>query len=82
MKRSQKGILVINPYNSFCGDCGLSADPEEKSHITKLGYHPGKGCGAKWTKVSTDYIGGDIEKHTQETRPDLEFVNNLAKDEE
>lgn len=78
MKRTEKGILVINRSSSTCGDCGRGADPNEKSHKTIIEYSPdtgSKGCGAKWTKVSSDYSGKDNKRRTMEMRPDLEWVD-------
>ncbi len=75
MKMKEKGFLIINLSSSECGDCGFGADPHEKSHITRLGYgkHPKKGCGAKWTKVTSGYSG--MKKRLKEMRPDLELKN-------
>ena len=69
--------LYINRSDSLCGTCGLGADPSEQGHKTLLGYgvqRDSGGCGAVWTKVSTQAYGSGIEEAAQTMRPDLEWV--------
>jgi hypothetical protein len=70
------GLLVVNLTSSVCGECGKGCDPREKSHQTVLGYgvKPGtKGCGAAWDRVTSHYVGPDIERAIRKMRPDLEW---------
>lgn len=71
--------LYINRNDSLCGNCGLGADPYEKSHETLLGYGIKKdsGCGQEWTKVSTQQRFEGIEQIAQDMRPDLDWVAPL-----
>lgn len=61
--------LIINLSDSQCGACGKSADPYEDSHVSILGYHPGPGCGAVYTHVTSHYMG--VSERVKEMRPDL-----------
>ncbi len=62
--------LIINPSESLCGNCGKSAHPEEKAHISRLGYQPGGGCQAVFTEVGTHYSNQDFRA----MRPDLPWI--------
>ena len=86
MKNSllKKNTLVINLSSSYCGECGMDCDPNEKSHMTNLGYdeetRKRKGCGAVYKYVTSDYCSrvfreGDAsaEAATKRLRPDLKF---------
>lgn len=48
--------LYINHGDSRCGECNHDADPHEIGHFTRLGHRPGRGCGALWDSVSSDYF--------------------------
>jgi hypothetical protein len=48
-------LIYINRSDSRCGACGESASMRETGHFSVLGYTPGKGCGAIWDGVSSDY---------------------------
>lgn len=69
--------LFIDHWASKCGECGKGADPYEKKHKTALpgfnrqGTH-GKGCGVRWTHVSSNYIG--MDERIAEMRPDLILI--------
>ena len=68
-------ILIVDRSSSTCANCNQGATYEEKSHITRLGYQPGdgKGCGIRWTKVSSNYP--ETEEVIKKMRPDLEYVD-------
>lgn len=70
-----KETLIINRFESRCGNCHKGADPREKSHETQLGYgkHDPKGCGAEWRFVTSDYT--DMEQGVSAMRPDLEWYD-------
>lgn len=62
--------LIINRFNSGCGHCGQSANPNEKQHLTSPGYgERPEGCGVRWVLVDTDYAG--TEASVAAMRPDL-----------
>jgi hypothetical protein len=66
-------ILYIDQSYSYCGACGKGCMPHEKTHRTMAGYqdHGKPGCGAKYTHLSTHYLGGKIKVAAQNIRPDL-----------
>lgn len=69
--------LIISGWSSRCNNCGYDADPDEKAHITRLGWDPGdgKGCGVEWTHVFSNYTGS-AEDRVRKMRPDLTFIPN------
>lgn len=68
--------LFINKSDSFCGECGLPANPRELTH-EKAWWDGAKGCGIRWTKVSSEYIGlSGLKERVQQMRPDLEWVGD------
>ncbi len=78
---TRRETLFINKSDSYCGSCGKSANPHEETHETVWGF-PGlrddkwsqKGCGVRWTAVSSEYVGLNAEQWCKEMRPDLEWV--------
>lgn len=64
-------ILYINMWDSICGECRLSCDPYEISHVKPMGWDRHEGCGATYTHLSTHYYGND---DVQEMRPDLPWI--------
>ena len=66
--------LIINRTDSRCGNCGLSADPDETHHNRVLGYNPGPGCGQRFVLLDSDYRGDGTPEAAQKMRPDLEWV--------
>lgn len=66
--------LVINRYDSYCGECRKSASPYAESHDKVYGYRPGEGCGAVFDSVASDYFGLNMKERIAEMRPDLEWV--------
>ncbi len=69
-----KHTLFINTWSSTCGNCGEGADPEERTHITCLGYgEQPPGCGVEWKYVSTNYSGLNMENRLKRMRPDLKY---------
>lgn len=73
-----EATLLVGSYSSYCNNCGLSANPSEKTHSILLGYGPTNGdpgCGIEWTHVFSEYAGTEAEEATKEMRPDLEFVS-------
>lgn len=69
--------LIINHFNSRCGECGRAALPYESAHLTKPGYnYSGPGCGAVFTTVSSDYTG--LDDIIKGMRPDLEYIGALT----
>ena len=72
--KDKNPTLEIGTWHSFCRNCGKGANPDEKSHKTVLGYgEQGKGCGIKWTQVTTGYAG--LKERVKEMRPDLKYVD-------
>jgi hypothetical protein len=49
--------LIVGGYDSKCGKCNKSADPNESGHFTQLGYRDNgePGCGELWDLVSFVY---------------------------
>lgn len=87
----KKKTLVINLGSSYCGDCGLDCDPNEKRHITNLGWdeetRKKKGCGVKYKYVTSDYCSlhddnNSIATSTKKMRPDLIYYNIWEEDNE
>lgn len=79
-----QNALVINNVSSRCGHCGHACDPREKEHTKILGYPDapmtGKpGCGVRWTRVTSDYAGSQIQQAIQDMRPDLEWFEQFPK---
>lgn len=67
-------LLIINRSASECAECCKGADPHEEQHDTVLSWsrNPPPGCGARWTHVTSMYMGQD--EVTAAMRPDLVFV--------
>lgn len=58
------GLLIINSFDSRCGECGKSCQPHSKTHDVVLGYGPengSPGCGVEWDRVTTHYFGTAME---------------------
>ena len=70
--------LYIDRSDSSCGACGLPAVPEQVTHDEVYGYNKGVGCGARFTHVSTHYMG--MDDRVREMRPDLIFVAAGSED--
>jgi len=68
--------LIVSRSSTKCSVCGKGADYNEKTHKTVLGWGSdlGEGCGARWTHITTGYIGPGIEEATRAMRPDLIFM--------
>lgn len=65
-----KATLFIGRFSSHCNNCGAGADPDEKSHVTKMGYGSyGEGCGIEWTHVAAEYT--HMDDLVAGMRPDL-----------
>lgn len=76
--------LIINTWSSQCGSCGKGCSPDDETHERILGYgvpDGTKGCGVRWTKVASEYVGAGMEERIRDMRPDLEFVDLYEKDE-
>lgn len=77
--RNKAETLFIDTWSSSCGNCGQGCNPDEKSHLTNIGYGikdgERKGCGIEWKYLSSNYYGmGEVfYKRLKEIRPDLEF---------
>jgi hypothetical protein len=72
-------VLYINKSESRCGNCNVGCDPDEEYHMTAMGWHVWndkiKGCGAKFTEVSSDYQGMEgLVETIKEMRPDLPYT--------
>ena len=70
--------LYINKSESRCGECNKGCDPYEETHITLLGWFATndkmKGCGARFTDVSSDYVGmPGLADAIKLMRPDLPY---------
>jgi hypothetical protein len=65
--------------HSSCNACGGGCDPREKEHTTRLpGYSRKptvKGCGIKFTHITTRSEHPSSKKRAQEMRPDLVFIS-------
>ena len=76
-----RDLLIVNKSDSFCGNCGQSADPSEGAHETVFGLglreQVGRGCGVVWKRVGSEYRGGGIENSVREMRPDLEWSDEI-----
>ena len=68
--------LYINRSSSRCGKCGRNADPNEKAH--RMNRMEGEGCGAKFTSLSSHYLGEGIKRASCAMRPDLPWVDFTA----
>jgi hypothetical protein len=71
-----EATLVINRNDSVCSNCRNGANPHEETHDWTPNWpkgNPEKGCGAKFTGVSSFYAG--IELDVQRMRPDLPWVD-------
>lgn len=68
--------LVIGTSWSHCGACGKGAYPGQKMHVDVAGWNPepGAGCGIEWTRVTSSYVGENVEAAVRAMRPDLEWV--------
>jgi hypothetical protein len=78
-------VLYINTSYSKCGACGNDCDPSEKQHDTVLGYTPPPsriGCHARYTHVSSHYMGSSIREAAEEMRPDLPWKPRMTGDGE
>lgn len=77
-EEKQRPMLVINLSSSECLNCGRGCSPEEKSHLTVLGYSvpkDEKGCGIEYKYVTSDYMGMKMEERCKEMRPDLIWID-------
>ena len=70
------GTLVINRFDSKCGNCGKGALPSQVTHDHIVGMHRGReeGCHVVFTHVTSDYIGPGVEGMCKTVRPDLEWI--------
>lgn len=65
-------VLVINRNETWCGECGVPADPEFQPEHTVADY----GCGAKFTAVTSDEP--DLKAEIMKLRPDLPWKDRAA----
>lgn len=80
---SNKHILTINRFDSNCNNCLDGADPTEKEHNIVVGYSKReKGCGVKWTHVTSDYSGQTQKESVMKMRPDLTWIDPISGDED
>lgn len=75
----RKETLIVDGWSSRCGNCGIDCDPNEKQHITNLGYNEElrkkKGCGVTWKFISSVYP--NMKERLKEMRPDLKFTDKV-----
>lgn len=70
-----KQTLIVDMFQSECGNCGKGAVPGATIHDEALGYgDPGEPCFAEFKYISTHYIGLGLEERLRKMRPDLEFI--------
>jgi hypothetical protein len=84
LRVSRKHLLIVNPSNSRCGNCGKGALPTESKHDTVLGYFPighdpGPGCGVRWVFIDSDYRPRSYA-FDDTFRPDLVRVDEALRD--
>lgn len=86
--RGEEAVLQIGTTSSSCSACNRGADPYEKTHETALGYFESsildnpdaperKGCGARYVKVASLYMGLYMEENIKRMRPDLPLTKDL-----
>ncbi|MFB8243017.1 hypothetical protein ACFC58_41420 [Kitasatospora purpeofusca] len=66
-------VLIINPWESLCGRCGVPVLLSATHHTDESGVGPPEGCGARFTETGTEYANITIERLRQ-LRPDLPVV--------
>lgn len=69
--------LIVGRSSSKCSNCNKDADYNELTHEHTLGYFPGPGCGARFTKIISYYVG--TKEVTMALRPDLEWENESIR---
>ena len=76
-KEIKKETLIVNGWNSQCGNCNLDCSPEEKQHLTNLGYNEEvrkkKGCNIKWKYITSSCGIKEIRKRMD--REDLQEID-------
>jgi hypothetical protein len=77
MTKPATATLIVMRSSSKCAQCGLDADPDEIHHVAAPGdYYRRKGCGAKFTAITTDAVRLDDRWRAAlaSMRPDLTVV--------
>ena len=69
--------LIINDWESRCGDCGKGADPSGTYHLTPLAGSSG-GCGKRFTETATHIPGMRQAVGIVRMRPDLPFTGYIG----
>lgn len=73
-KKKINRVLIVGGWQSTCGNCGQGANPQDKRHYKCYGYgKQPKGCGVKWTHITSSYVGLNMRERTLRMRPDLEW---------
>jgi hypothetical protein len=76
-RKVDRVVLEIDWSYSYCLACGKNADPDEESHTTRLGGYSGtrgRGCGRKYTHVTTRHVDKKMMDVVKKMRPDLDFI--------
>lgn len=68
--------LIISGQQARCAFCGKGAVAREVAHLTRVPIDggtagDGRGCGARFVAVTSDYKGSDHQNAAQAMRPDL-----------
>jgi hypothetical protein len=77
-RKVKRVVLHIGKSYSRCLACGKHANPHEERHTTRPpgygGGQAGRGCGRKYTHVTTRFTHEEVLDAVQRMRPDLEFI--------
>jgi hypothetical protein len=75
VREYRKPVIVVGLSRSWCAYCGRDALPHELVHETEPTFREELvGCGVRYTHVSTDYAGSEVEAATRAKRPDLPYI--------
>lgn len=77
LQKRKKNTLIIDRWASYCGNCGKSTMPSDKTHKTIYGYGPENGslgCGTTYLYVTSNYT--DSKEACLRVRPDLEWLGD------
>ena len=78
LKESSCAVLIVGRTSSRCSACGGNAIPghgDDTAHVMVSGYAQKPGCGAVWTHVTTDCLGGGAEDAARRLAPGLPWID-------
>lgn len=67
-----KECIDIGSWSSTCCNCGKEALPDEKAHLTRVGYGPQNGdpgCGITWKYYTSGYSGLGLDNIVERKWP-------------